>query len=325
MALAAAVGALALLAVVPGASGAVTAGRSVTPPRGLPVVTSFDVGQFPEGLAVDWFGNRYVSLTTFGATESDPGTGQLIRLSPNGRHVPVGPTFDVGFGILTGVALDARGRLYVADASYQASTPPGVWRIERDGSATRVLTLTDDSFPNGLAFRGGDLYVSDSLLGVIWKVGTDGSASIWVTSPQLLPEESFGANGIAFWHGSLYIAVTDAGRIVRVPVGANGAAGTPVVIAERPELKGADGIAFDLRGDLYIATSSANTLLRLAPDGTLVQLASENDGLLYPTTPAFGGLLARPTTLYVANGDLNGIGTPNIVALNTGHIGLPLP
>ncbi len=207
---------------------------------------------------------------------------------------------------------------------FEASpTPPGVFRIGPGGAVRRVATLPADSFPNGLAFRGGDLYISDSSRGAIWRLAPGGQAAIWLQHPLLAPKTSIGANGLAFWRGSRYVAVADSGTIARVPLTAGGIAGTPVVAAQVPLLRTADGIAFDVRGNLYI-TVNDNRLVRLAPDGALTQLAAKNDGLVYPTMPAFGTTPATRTTLYLTNGALSN-GTPDIVAFDAGARGLPLP
>ncbi len=56
----------------------------------------------------------------------------------------------------------------------------------------------------------------------------------------------------------------------------------------------------------------------------LTQVAARNDGLIYPTMPAFGATRGTRTTLYLSNGAFYG-GTPDIVAWNAGIAGLPLP
>ena len=281
----------------------------------LPVITTFSPGDFPESLAVDGQGNLYASLGFI---------GEVVKVTPGGQQHPLAH-LDVGGagGLITGLAFNAAGTLYVADATFQASPPPGVFRIGADGTVSRVATLPADSFPNGLAFRDGDLYVSDSSLGAIWRLSPAGKLTSWLASPLLAPKTSIGANGLAFWHGSLYVSVADSGTIVRVPLGAGGQPGTPVVIAQSSLLRTADGIAFDVHGNLYIAVND-NRLVQLAPSGALTQLAAKNNGLAYPTMPAFGTTPATRTTLYVTNGALSN-GTPDIVALDAGVSGQPLP
>ena len=285
-------------------------------PATLPVVTTFAPGDFPESLAVDNSGGLYASLGF---------TGEVVRVTPRGQQQPLAH-LDVGAGLLTGLAFDRSGALYVADATFQAApTPPGVFRIGPSGQVARVATLPAGSFPNGLAFHDGNLYISDSSLGAIWRLAPGGEPALWLQHPLLAPKQSkgIGANGLAFRQGNMYISVADSGTIVRVPVGAGGEAGTPQVAAQANLLRTADGIAFDAHGNLYI-TVNTNGLVRLAPDGALTELAVKNNGLAYPTMPAFGTTPATRTTLYITNGALDN-GTPNIVAFDAGIRGLPLP
>ena len=301
---------------VPLAGSAGPVARAQAAPAKLPVITTFTAGDFPESLAVDGHGNLYASLGFI---------GEVVKVTPGGQQQPVA-SLPVGAGLLTGLAFDSDGNLYVADATFEASpTPPGVFRIGAGGVVTRVATLPAGSFPNGLAFHGGYLYISDSSLGAIWRLAPGGSAAIWLQDPLLAPKVStgIGANGLAFRRGSLYAAVADSGTIVRVPLTAGGNAGVPVVIAQAPLLRTADGIAFDIQGNLYI-TVNDNRLVRPAPGGGLTQLAAKNNGLAYPTMPAFGTTPATRTTLYITNGALLN-GTPDIVTIDAGVRGLPLP
>ncbi len=299
---------------VPVAASANPLGSARNAPEQLPVITTFSQGDFPESLAVDAHGNLYTSLGFI---------GEVVKVTPGGQQQPLA-SLDVGDGLITGLAFDSAGNLYVADATFQAApTPPGIFRIGAHGVAVRVATLPASSFPNGLAFHDGRLYVSDSSLGAIWQLTPGGQATIWVQDPLLAPQNNIGANGVAFWHDSLYVSVADSGTIVRVPLGADGRPGAPVVVARAGLLKTADGIAFDVRGNLYI-TVNDDRLMRLAPNGVLTELAAKKNGLAYPTMPAFGVTPGTRTTLYISNGALNG-GTPDIVFLNAGVCGLPLP
>lgn len=304
---------------VAGGGGAMAA----SPPRGdrePKLVTTFQAGQFPEGLVVNRAGTPIVSVTTFGATQQEPGHGQVVKVSNSGAKKPFGPRFNVGAGVLTGLALDRRGGVYLADAAFRAPAAAGVLRIGPGGSASRVLRLPDSDFPNGVAVRHGAVFVSDSVHGKIYRVDRrGGNGSVWLKSKLLAPKKAFGANGIAFWRGSLYVAVTDSGRIVRVPVHANGAAGHPRVVVRSKRLHGADGITFDSRGRLYIATSSTNKLMRLNREGHLVKLADQSDGLRYPTTPAFDP--KHPRLLYLVNGDFEGTARPTLVRFRLPHAG----
>ncbi len=314
------IGALAVVAAagLPLVAQAGPAARSSLKPR---VVTTLAVGSFAESLALGRDGSLYASTTTWSADESTPSAGHVVKISPRtGAQSVVGSLDTLGF--LTGLAFDDRGRLYVADATFSDTDLPGVFRVDRDGM-TRVLTLPAESFPNGLAFRDGYLYVSDSALGAIWRArpGADSALSKpWFRHEKLGPgtgeeDHGIGANGIAVRAGDVYVAVADAGRIVRVPILRNGNAGKLKVVAQREELKSVDGIAFDLLGNLWLVTNGpgAGRLEVLTPFGALFVLADQPSWLDYPTQPVFGTTPGTLGSLYIANGAIES-GAPNVVA-----------
>jgi sugar lactone lactonase YvrE len=293
------------------------------------VVTTFNPGvngAFCESLAADRAGHLFASVTVWGQASN---TGQIWRIAPSG-HKTLAATCDLGAtGMLSGLAFDARGRLYVGwvDFADPSVAKPGVARLAPGGTLKRVVTLPGSSFPNGLAFHNGRLYISDSTLGAIWRVlpgRLQTPSRPWLQNALLKPATAsgLGANGIAFWRNSLIVAVSDEGRIVRVPLRANGSARAPVVVTQKPDLVSVDGIAFDVHGGLWLVTNT-NGLLRLGPRGALSDVENNPGWLDYPTQPVFGTTPGMRAMLYIANGSFNN-GTPNILALNVGVRGLPL-
>lgn len=90
-----------------------------------------------------------------------------MKIDPRtGARTPFGGAFETP-GLATGLAFDAQGHLYVAEATLSDDPAPGVFRIDAKGAPKRVVTLPPDSFPNGLAFHDGTLYISDSALGAV--------------------------------------------------------------------------------------------------------------------------------------------------------------
>ena len=199
------------------------------------------------------------------------------------------------------------------------------------GTCTRTgrTHSTPPAFPNGLAFdQHGNLFVTDSSLGTIWRIPSrGGAATAWLSSPLLAGDPSLsgtGANGIAFWHGDVYVANSDQMSIVRVPVSRNGSAGTPRVYVADPSIGFADGIAFDARGSLYVASSfTSNTLVRIAPDRTIQLLATAADGLDYTASVVFGTSHGDRTKLYFTNAGVN-FGTPSVMTADVGVPGNPM-
>ncbi len=306
-------------------------------------------GSFAEGMAADSHGNLYASLTTWGyydETTADSNIGELWKITPSGAMTRVA-TMDLSpYGMLVGVAVDKRDHVYVAvwDMGVGMSLN-GVCRLE-DGTLEQVVALPEGAWPNGLAFRGHRLYISDSALGAVWSArvgsGVASPAEPWAQDDLLAPGDpatdptvvGLGANGIAFRGDRLYVAVADYGRIVRIPVRDDGSAGKPATVCERAELRTADGIAFDIAGGLWIAVDSGTTgaspsggLYRLTPGGNLTTIADDPGWLNYPTQPVFGTTPDTRGTLFVENGAFYGYAdgsAPDIQGLHVGIPGLPL-
>ena len=299
-----------------GIPAATTFARAPGGPNGLHTVTTFTPGAFPESLAIAADGDMYVS---FGFI------GNVMRISPDGQKQDLFATLDVGNGLITGLAFDPAGNLYVAAATFSAEPKSYVAKVAPNGHTTTLATLPEGSFPNGVAFKDGYLYVSDSDLATIWKIDGYGNVDSWLEDSRLAPTKGIGANGIAFDDaGDLWIAVSDSGSILRVPRAADGSAMTPVLVKQSASLKTADGVAFDVNGDLYITVNNTNALYVLRHNGKLCRLASAVNGLSYPTQPAFGRTAETMKTLFITNGALKH-GTADLVSMQLGVEGLPLP
>ncbi len=154
------------------------------------------------------------------------------------------------------------------------------------------------ALPNWLEFWGSTLLVSDSTGGRVWQIDPSGNLSLWVESALLMGDPArsplpipIGANGMAIRGRTLYVANTNFGRIVGVPIRADGSAGTPAVVVEDEMLVGADGIAFDRGGTLYVAVNFQDAIVAVSPNGAL-------------TTLAQGSPLQNPASLTIAGGNL---------------------
>ena len=84
----------------------------------------------------------------------------------------------------------------------------------------------------------------------------------------------FGANGIAFDRNErfLYVANTSVDRVYRIAFD-HGTLGAIALFASGVTggaLDGADGIAFDDRGNLYVCSNQSNEITVLSPDGTVI-------------------------------------------------------
>ncbi|MFB6129221.1 MAG: SMP-30/gluconolactonase/LRE family protein, partial [Salinigranum sp.] len=246
----------------------------------------------PENLAIDPRGAVYFGITAGAVWRIDPEQTRRTGLTLDDlTRVATLP------GTVIGVEVVPDGALYVASQSEQGT---GVWRVPRDGGDPAPFATTSgggDVFFNDVLYDGGydRLLVSESYGGVVYEVPLDDGdrpeLSVWSDS-DLFDTESFGANGITrAADGAVYVAVTRApgqtGRLLRVPLGADGAAGAPTTFFDGPELFGADGVtARD--GDVYVAANSQNRVVRVTPDGSTTAVATADDGLVFPSDVLFG-------------------------------------
>lgn len=285
--------------------------------------------EFPEGVALDKTGNVYASMLV---------TGEILKFAPDGTRSVLTQLSVSGTGP-AGLAVDAAGNVYAAVAAADLATGVtdpafrGVYRVRRDGTFERLPGTGAIVFPNDVALdKRGNVYATDSALGDVWRIPRGGSAELWADDALLEGDGSFGfgfpigANGIAFRHNRVLVANTEAGRLVQVPVEPDGSAGAPSVTVESPALVGADGIALDVHGDVYVVASIQHTVVRVGGDGSITTLATAADGLNQPSTLAFGTGRSDHQTLFVANFSIFApMPTPAILTVPVGEPGQPVP
>jgi streptogramin lyase len=252
--------------------------------------TASAAGLFPDfipmsgatrGVAVDKTGKVYVSVG------QGSGSSEHILVSslpPRGGEVSL--VADVGQGTIGGLTVTANGDLYVAMA---AGLDRGVWRVDREGQIELLPGSDQIFFANGLAFDDrGTLYVTESVSmgpsgpgqGGIWRIPPGDVAELCLRDALLTGTGALGqpvpigANGIAYYHGSLYVTNTEKGTVLRLPVRPDSTVGPPEVWAtlqdvpesplyKAPLLVGGDGLVLDVHGNLYVAVLTRSAVVRI--------------------------------------------------------------
>jgi len=255
-------------------------------------------GQFPEGLAIGSDGALYAGMAP---------TSEILKFAADGSSTSYAQLPPPGSGFLLSMEFDTGGNLFVAMASFEEATH-GIWKVPAGGGDAELFAaLPVEGFPNALAFdTNGDMLVTDTIGGAIWKIDSAGNVSSWASDELLLGDFPpgpvgfpLGANGIAFdaAQQNIYVAVTDKSRIVRIPVNGDGSAGTASVFVEdTTNLGGPDGITFGSDGYLYVALVGSDAVVKVAPDGAITLLASGGP-IQNPSDVVFGA----DGTLYAAN------------------------
>ncbi|MFU1781681.1 SMP-30/gluconolactonase/LRE family protein [Haloarcula japonica] len=265
--------------------GATATDTETATPDQAAVETLVSVGgdRVPENMALGPDGGLYFGITA----------GEVRRV-PAAETGATGLSLDDTEQIATlpgaiGVEAAPDGTVYVAVATQDDQA--GVWEVPPDGDAAQFVEI--GGFPNDIHYDADRerLLVTESQSGVVYAVTTDGERSTWLDDDRL-ETESFGANGITRdAEGDIYVAVTRApeetGRLLRVPVESDGAAGEPSMFFEGGAIFGADGIT-SRGGDIYVAANSQNRVVRVTADGTTATVATADDGLVFPSDVLFG-------------------------------------
>jgi len=278
-------------------------------------IATFPINTFLESIAVTSDGTLFIT---------NHEEGKILRLVP-GSAPTVYATIP---GKATGLAFTPTGNLLVT--AWDTANVPTVFQIGEDGTVTTLMTLPEAIFLNGLTYLEGDRYlVADSYRGAIWEIDAAAkTAQVWLEDPLLARQGSDrptpGVNGLKIFDGVLYASNSDKAHIVKIPIQPDGSAGTPNLFVEGVQI---DDFAFDVDGNLYGATHVYNSVIRVAPDGSVTTLAQNIVG---STAVAFGRSPTDQTTLYVVtNGGMflpppTGIVPAEVTRLTIGNPGISL-
>jgi len=276
--------------------------------------------KFPEGITANP-GNGDIYVGTFQGGV----VNKLLRYNRHG-HLVASRNFDLE--PLLGLEFDRHNnKVYVtvvADfvnntgsriqriaANFNSATPienvatiPAIGApIERivgnpDGSSDKIQFGSGARVPNAMVFdKNGNLYISDSFQGAIFRITNPagcapGCVVDVISHDPLLATAGFppfGANGLALSHdqNTLFIANTGDDRVLKLNLT------TKVVSIFAESINGADGLAIDRRGRVWVAANQADEVVALNEHGKIIARLGEfrgirgngtPDGLLFPAS-----------------------------------------
>jgi sugar lactone lactonase YvrE len=262
-------------------------------------------------------GTVYTPSFGFNSDGALSGYGELFVFAPDGQLVEHFPVRGSSPHLIGLVYQQSSKSVLIADLGSGK-----VWKVDPKSQKTTLFMTAPNAASAGLnpltIDSNDNVYVSDSLQGVIWKTGPNGGTPTpWyaLSNPGqndlLLPTPNdneplippFGGNGIEFNNeGAMNTAYHS---IVKIPVHSDGSAGTGVAFTTG--LNAPDGVAVDGDDNLWVVANQGDEIVVVDPTGKVIAKRGDFngltddgsiDGLLFPASLSFS---PNGKVLYVTN------------------------
>ena len=287
----------------------------------------------PSGVAVDASGNIYLADTGNHTIRKITSSGVVTTLAGSARisGSADGTGSAARFNNPSGVAVDASGNVYVADASQGTI---------RKVSSSAVVTTVAGSFagPSGIAVDGsGNIYVAGTDSCVIRKISSSGAVAVLAGSDLCGSADGTGSAATFFSPfgvavdatGNIYVADTTNNIIRKIT-----SSGVVTTLAGRALISGSsDGsgrpamfnypnsVAVDGSGNIYVADTRNNAIRKITTSGVVSTFAGSAASFSNPCGVAVDG----NGNVYVAdtgNNTIRKITSSGVVTTLAGSAGI---
>ncbi|MEI7900064.1 MAG: SMP-30/gluconolactonase/LRE family protein [bacterium] len=304
-------------------SGAGAKSRPLTRPRLFRELP--DACPTPDGMAMDKDGNIILACPNY----ADPAKPAVfMKIDPQNKislYATCPVLAKTGDACPMGIDIGPDGGLYVCDNQGWPGTEKGknegrVLKLTiSEGQVTKTEVVAFGmSHPNGIKFKNGKLYVTQSLLPKIKskelvsalyrfdaadrdiQVNNDESdKSLLLAFKTHNMACQYGLDGLVFdSKGNLFLGNFGDGTVHQITFDDTGHVTSNTLFAKSPALRTTDGMCVDEQDTIYVADFSENAICKISPDGRVERVAKS------PDTDGADGGLDQPGEPIVRNGQL---------------------
>jgi len=239
----------------------------------------------PAGIALDAAGNLYIA---------DPSVGRVRKVDTSGNISTVAGTGTVGYSgdggpatsaqILPpiGLALDAKGNLYIAESG------AGVPHVRRVDSSGIITTFAGSGSSAGFSGDGGPAV--NAQLNTLAGLAVDKAGNLYIADAGNYRVRKVDTSGI----------ITTVAGTGQIDLGGNGDGGAATSAALQPS-----GLAFDAAGNLDVADYSAGRIRRIAFGTAPPGLSVSSTSLYFATTVGGSGAPSQVLTISSAGAPIS--------------------
>jgi uncharacterized protein (TIGR03437 family) len=226
----------------------------------------------------DFINHRVIKIAPDGAYSTYAGTGN------DDFYGDGGPAVHAALSRPTGLAIDARDNLYIADT--------GNWRIRKVNASGFISTVAGGGVPGGDASDGNGGPATSAVLSYPTGVALDAQGNLYTTEPY-----------------NFRVRKIDAGSGIINAYAGSGATGDSGEsgAATSAQIGYVYGIATDPAGNLYLADLDNGKVRKVSPDGSISTLFSLYNMKL---PPGYLGYLAPRAVTFAPDGSLYIVNNP---------------